>query len=55
MKQLQPDFEGKKKTKDWLSKLHAMSASQELSEDEVRQLLFDLENAYNSFIAALPS
>jgi len=55
VKQLPPDFEGKKKTKDWLSKLHAMPASQDLDEDEVRQLLFDLENAYNSFISALPS
>mmetsp|Transcript_3666 Transcript_3666/g.10545 ORF Transcript_3666/g.10545 Transcript_3666/m.10545 type:complete len:209 (-) Transcript_3666:384-1010(-) len=55
VKQLPPDFEGKQKTKEWLSKLHAMPASQDLGEEEVRQLLFDLENAYNAFISALPS
>eukprot|EP00191_Tetraselmis_sp_GSL018_P006399 CAMPEP_0177604194 /NCGR_PEP_ID=MMETSP0419_2-20121207/15980_1 /TAXON_ID=582737 /ORGANISM="Tetraselmis sp., Strain GSL018" /LENGTH=192 /DNA_ID=CAMNT_0019098145 /DNA_START=214 /DNA_END=792 /DNA_ORIENTATION=- len=55
VKQLPPDFEGKQKSKEWLSKLHAMPASQDLSEEEVRQLLFDLENAYNSFISSLPS
>uniref|UniRef100_A0A7S1T3J6 Vacuolar protein sorting-associated protein 28 homolog n=1 Tax=Tetraselmis chuii TaxID=63592 RepID=A0A7S1T3J6_9CHLO len=55
VKQLPPDFEGKQKTKEWLSKLHAMPASQDLGEDEVRQLLFDLETAYTAFIHALPS
>jgi hypothetical protein len=31
-----------------------MPASYELSEAEVRQLLFDLESAYNEFMSALP-
>ena len=32
-----------------LSVLSKMSASQELDENQVRQLLFDLDSAYNAF------
>ena len=32
-----------------LTKLGEMQASDELSESEVRQLLFDLDSAYNAF------
>lgn len=43
---LVPDeFEGKKKVNQLLS----MQASDELSESQVRQLLFDLETSYNAF------
>ncbi len=43
---LVPDeFEGKKKVNQLLS----MQASDELSESQVRQLLFALETSYNAF------
>ncbi|XP_066245070.1 vacuolar protein sorting-associated protein 28 homolog [Euwallacea similis] len=46
---LPSDFEGKQKVSEWLSTLNAMQASDELSEAQVRQLLFDLESSYASF------
>ena len=49
------EFTGKVKTRAWISKLHQMSAAQELSADDIRQLLFDLESSYNEFMAQLPS
>jgi ESCRT-I complex subunit VPS28 len=47
------DFEGKAKIKNWLIKLNGMKAHEELNDDEIRQLLFDLESAYNSFHSLL--
>lgn len=41
---LPPNMVGKQKAKEWMSKLHSMAASYELTEEEVRQLLFDLES-----------
>uniref|UniRef100_V5GYY1 Vacuolar protein sorting-associated protein 28 homolog n=1 Tax=Anoplophora glabripennis TaxID=217634 RepID=V5GYY1_ANOGL len=46
---LPSDFEGKQKVAEWLATLNSMQASDELSESQVRQLLFDLETAYASF------
>ncbi|XP_026485245.1 vacuolar protein sorting-associated protein 28 homolog [Vanessa tameamea] len=46
---LPEDFEGKLKVQEWLDKLSEMSASDELSESQVRQLVFDLETSYGSF------
>ncbi|KAI9560539.1 hypothetical protein GHT06_011479 [Daphnia sinensis] len=47
---LVPDeFEGKEKVSQWLRILSSMQASDELSESQVRQLLFDLETSYNAF------
>ena len=46
---LPEDFEGKLKVQEWLDKLSDMSASDELSESQVRQLVFDLETAYGAF------
>lgn len=51
--QLPPDFQGKEFTKAWVSKLHGRSASYELSEEESRQLTFELESAYNEFMALI--
>lgn len=51
---LPPDMAGKKAVRGWMTRLHGMPASHELGEEDVRQLLFDLESAYNEFIAALP-
>ncbi|KAK4786701.1 hypothetical protein SAY86_010534 [Trapa natans] len=52
---LPPDFDGKPKMKDWLARLSGMGAADELTEQQSRQLHFDLESSYNSFMAALPS
>ncbi|XP_026461680.1 vacuolar protein sorting-associated protein 28 homolog isoform X1 [Ctenocephalides felis] len=46
---LPADFEGKLKIGSWLSRLNNMQASDELSDSEVRQLLFDLESSYDAF------
>ncbi|XP_017779399.1 PREDICTED: vacuolar protein sorting-associated protein 28 homolog [Nicrophorus vespilloides] len=46
---LPSDFEGKQKVTDWLATLNSMQASDELSEAQVRQLLFDLESSYSAF------
>lgn len=43
------NFEGKTKVKTWLETLNTMQASDELSDDQVRQFLFDLESAYSAF------
>ncbi|XP_047326969.1 vacuolar protein sorting-associated protein 28 homolog 2-like [Impatiens glandulifera] len=52
---LPPDFEGKIKMKEWIGRLSKMGAADELTEQQSRQLHFDLESSYNSFMAALPS
>lgn len=49
MSSLPPDFEGRQKVQQWLQTLSAMSASDELDDSQVRQMLFDLESAYNAF------
>ena len=53
MPTLSPDLEGRSKVKAWVSKLHSLPASYELSEPEARQLLFELEGSYNEFMAHL--
>ncbi|XP_073056015.1 vacuolar protein sorting-associated protein 28 homolog 2-like [Primulina eburnea] len=52
---LPPDFEGKTKMKEWIARLSKMGAADELTEQHARQLHFDLESSYNSFMAALPA
>ncbi|XP_045762523.1 vacuolar protein sorting-associated protein 28 homolog [Maniola jurtina] len=49
LEMLPEDFEGKLKVQEWLDKLSEMSASDELTEGQVRQLVFDLESAYGAF------
>eukprot|EP00456_Euglypha_rotunda_P008006 TRINITY_DN11501_c0_g1_i1.p1 TRINITY_DN11501_c0_g1~~TRINITY_DN11501_c0_g1_i1.p1 ORF type:complete len:179 (-),score=23.20 TRINITY_DN11501_c0_g1_i1:78-614(-) len=46
---LPPDHPSKLKVKQWLVKLNAMRAHDELKEEDVRQMSFDLDQAYNSF------
>ncbi|XP_064625108.1 vacuolar protein sorting-associated protein 28 homolog [Lineus longissimus] len=46
---LPADFEGKVKAGQWLSTLSEMQVSDELDDSQVRQMLFDLESAYNDF------
>ena len=43
------DFEGKTKVNNWLSVFQNMTASDELDEGQVRQMIFDLESSYNAF------
>ncbi|KAL7211924.1 hypothetical protein ACSBR2_014727 [Camellia fascicularis] len=40
---------------EWIAWLLKMGASDELTEQQARQLHFDLESSYNSFMAALPT
>jgi ESCRT-I complex subunit VPS28 len=47
------DFEEKGRLKGWLIKMNGMRATEELGEDDIRQLLFDLENSYNKFHSLL--
>ncbi|CAN0030353.1 vacuolar protein sorting-associated protein 28 homolog [Lethenteron reissneri] len=49
MSSIPSDFEGKEKVRTWLQTLGTMSASDELDDSQVRQMLFDLESAYNAF------
>ena len=49
MSSLPTAFEGRVKVQKWLHALNAMQASDELSEDQVRQMLFDFESGYNDF------
>ncbi|KAK9828516.1 hypothetical protein WJX72_000513 [[Myrmecia] bisecta] len=51
--QLPPDLSGKVRVKGWITKVHTMAASQELTEADARQLLFDLESAYNEFMTTI--
>lgn len=46
---LPSDFNGRKRVAEWLQTLSSMSASDELSDAQVRQLLFELETSYNEF------
>ncbi|KAE8878089.1 hypothetical protein PF005_g3512 [Phytophthora fragariae] len=50
---LPPDFAGRDKIEGWLCTMNSMRASEELDEEQTRQLSFDLERAYSSFMAFL--
>lgn len=43
------DFEGKIKVKNWLDIMAQMKASDELSDEQVRQLVYEIEQSYNAF------
>lgn len=43
------DFDGRAKVREWIGTLEGMTADETLSETEVRQMIFDLESAYNAF------
>ena len=43
------EFEGRGKIIHWLIVLNGMRATQDLTEEQVRELSFDLEGAYNGF------
>ncbi len=46
---LPSDFEGKEKVQRWVETFGNMSASDELTEEQARQLTHDLEGSYNAF------
>jgi len=50
---LSAEWEGKQKIKTWLVTLNKMKASDELNEEQIRQMLFDLESSYNAFHKSL--
>jgi len=50
---LSADWEGKVKIKNWLVQMNKMKASDELNEEQIRQMLFDLESSYNAFHKSL--
>ncbi|KAI4095145.1 MAG: hypothetical protein LQ344_001796 [Seirophora lacunosa] len=47
------DFESRGKIISWLIRLNGMKATEELGEEEARQLAFDMEGAYAGFKATL--
>jgi ESCRT-I complex subunit VPS28 len=50
---LPADFEGKQKVRQWLITLHAMKASDEITEEQARQMLFEMEQSHNEFYRLL--
>ncbi|KAJ2557608.1 Vacuolar protein-sorting-associated protein 28 [Coemansia sp. RSA 1933] len=52
---LPSDFKWKTSFRDWLITLNKMKASDELEDDQVRQLLFEVEQAYSDFKNILES
>lgn len=49
------DWEGRPKIVHWLITLNQMRASEEVTEEQSRQMLFDVEHAYNEFFRSLSS
>ncbi|GHJ84830.1 hypothetical protein NliqN6_1232 [Naganishia liquefaciens] len=49
------EWEGRGKILHWLIELNGMKASDEITEEQSRQMLFDIENAYNEFFRSLSS
>ncbi|KAK9385540.1 vacuolar protein sorting-associated [Lipomyces mesembrius] len=47
------DFDGRAKIIEWLIKLNSMKATDEITDDEARQLLFDIDHAYKAFYTIL--
>ncbi|KAG5361915.1 Vacuolar protein sorting-associated protein 28 [Yarrowia sp. C11] len=47
------DFSGRDKIVKWLITLNNMKATESITDDQSRQLLFDLDNAYKGFFAEL--
>ena len=42
-------FEGKEKVESWIDTFGKMTASEELTDDQARQLTHDLDVSYNAF------
>jgi ESCRT-I complex subunit VPS28 len=50
---LPADFPASKKIQEWLVTLNGMRAMDAITEEQARQLLFDLDQGYSSFHAWL--
>ena len=50
---LPEEFEGKRLLLTWLTTMDEMQAADELSPEQIRQLLFELEAGYRAFNKAL--
>ncbi|KAL0140013.1 VPS28 protein-domain-containing protein [Mucor lusitanicus] len=46
---LSADFEGKQKVRQWLITLHSMKASDEITEEQARQMLFEMDQSHSEF------
>ena len=53
VRRVKPDFTPLPRLQGWLDKLDTMGASEQLSDSETRDMLFDLDRAYQSFYAFL--
>mmetsp|Transcript_1357 Transcript_1357/g.2164 ORF Transcript_1357/g.2164 Transcript_1357/m.2164 type:complete len:217 (+) Transcript_1357:103-753(+) len=53
IRSLPPNFGPREKMREWYSKLYQKSATYEIDEAEARQMLYDLESSYSTFIALL--
>ncbi|CDZ98020.1 Vacuolar sorting protein VPS28 [Phaffia rhodozyma] len=49
------EWEGRGRILHWLITLNALSASDEITDEQSRQMLFDIEQAYNEFFRSLSS
>lgn len=49
----QSDFEHRKELVNWIIKINKMRVEDTLSDNEIRELLFDLDLAYKSFYSLL--
>ncbi|KAG8949448.1 Vacuolar protein-sorting-associated protein 28 [Tulasnella sp. 424] len=47
------EWEGRAKIVQWLITLNAMKASDDITEEQSRQLLFDIDHAYHEFFSSL--
>jgi len=53
MPSLSPDFIGKAKIKEWIKVLTPQPASYQLTDEQVRQISFDLESSHDAFFKSL--
>lgn len=47
------DFEGRSKVRQWLITLNSMKASDEITEEQARQMLFEMEQSHTEFYRLL--
>ncbi|ORY99182.1 vacuolar protein sorting-associated [Syncephalastrum racemosum] len=50
---LPADFEGKAKVRQWLITLHSMKASDQITEEQARQMLFEMDQSHTEFYRLL--
>lgn len=50
---LPSEFDGRAKVRTWLISLNQMKASDEITEEQARQMLFEMEQAHTEFYRSL--